>query len=607
MPASILLLVILFALFVFLCGAGHLLKCLGLTGTTGYVIVNTITAAVSLSTALYLLPLIPYLMSSLDHNIQELVKLNEESECSKRKLMTFMAYLCHEIRNPLFIITSTISFMHDNPDDLEQANAWNLIKSSTDLMLRLVNDVLDISRLQSGNMELEKQDFDLHQTLEDASTSTRAHIRARHGKNMRQDDSGRPVVELRTHVDPNVPKLVHGDQVRILQVCHNLLSNAVKWTEKGHIDFSVSVCDYHESWDRELVSRSTSSAFDFANKGGETDDTGDYSVSLLDDAEAGTLGKSNRLVPDSQLTVLKIRVEDTGCGIPAEQTRQIFQPYSMAKLAQCRQMNGTGLGLAIVSKLTTIMNGTITVRSSVGIGSVFEAYMVVERASLAVSFSAKVEPSTPSTPGHTSNTFSPSCRASQVHNLRQNVDIEPPLSPSSVLTSNSEGTEMSPRQARLRSCRRSPLSKFDFPCGDAVVLVVDDNPMNRKLLSRMLKSFNLENVEACNGKEAVDVMLKSRNHTGAPNDPQIGFVLMDLSMPVMGGCDAIRLIRQNGMDVPIMALTAAAIEEGRDMALAAGATAYATKPILTEDLHSKCTHFLSPSHIAEETVSRTFS
>jgi osomolarity two-component system, sensor histidine kinase SLN1 len=603
MPWSILLLVILFALFVFLCGAGHLLKCLGYTGTTTFVVINTITAVVSLSTALYLLPIIPYLMSTLDRNIQDLVKLNEESESARRKLMTFMAFLCHEIRNPLFIITSTITFMNDNPDDLEDANAWNVIKSSSDLMLRLVNDVLEISRLESGKMELEKHDFDLHQTIEDASTSARVHIRERHGKKIKEDGSGRPVVELRTHVDPGVPKFVHGDRVRVLQVCHNLLSNAAKWTETGHIDFSVSVCDYHKALEREQISRSSSATFDFANREAETDYTGDHSVSLLEHTEGGTLERRMRLASNSQLTVLKVRVEDTGCGIPAEQTRRIFQPYSMAKLAQSRHKGGTGLGLAIVSKLTKIMNGSVTVRSSIGIGSVFEAYIVVERASLAVSFSAEVEPSNASTPADTLNTASPGCRASHADNQCPRVDVVPSLSPSSVLLSNPKCSE----QSRVTPCRSASfskpvLSKFDFPSGDAVVLVVDDNTMNRKLLIRMLKTFNLEYLEACNGQEAVEVMQKSRNHTGDENDPQIRFVLMDLSMPVMGGIEAIRLIRQNGMDVPIMALTAAAIEEGRDLAVAAGATDYATKPILREELHSKCIHFLSTAWMPKEAI-----
>ncbi|KAG7368979.1 PAS domain containing protein [Nitzschia inconspicua] len=553
MPWTILVLVVFFALFVFLCGAGHILRCLNMGETRAFIVVNAITAIVSLSTALYLLPITPFLMSSLDHNIQELVKLNEETEDSKRKLMTFMAFLCHEIRNPLFIITSTISFLEENPDDVEALGSMSLIKQSADLMLRLVNDVLDISRLESGKLELEKHDFDLHQTIEGATTSARAHIRERHGKN-KEDGSGEPVVRFRSHVDPEVPRLVHGDQVRVLQVCLNLLSNAVKFTERGFIDFRVSVCDYEDSLLNDHISDCLTTAMDFVMRSAPSEDATDDATLLLDEAESGKIDKSRRSHSNPDLTVLKIRVEDTGCGIPAEQTSRIFRPYCMAKLSEFRQYGGTGLGLAIVSKLATIMNGSVTVRSSVGIGSVFEAYLVVERASLSASFSMN---------------------DNHIESSQNLIRVAP---------------------KRSASLPRMTITKFDFPTGEAVVLVVDDNSMNRKLLTRMLKSFGLECQEACNGQEAIDVMLRSRNKTGDKRDPQIVFVLMDLSMPVMGGCEATRLIRQYGMEVPIMALTAAAIEEGREGAMAAGVTDFGTKPILRDELNLKCVRFISQTH-----------
>ncbi|KAG7338089.1 PAS domain containing protein [Nitzschia inconspicua] len=578
MPWTILVLVILFALFVFLCGAGHLLKCLGMGETKAFIVVNAITAIISLSTALYLLPITPFLMSSLDHNIQELVKLNEETEDSKRKLMTFMAFLCHEIRNPLFIITSTISFLEENPDDIEASGSMSLIKQSADLMLRLVNDVLDISRLESGKLELEKHDFDLHQTIEGATTSARAHIRERHGKNT-EGDNGEPVVGFRSHVDPEVPRLVHGDQVRVLQVCLNLLSNAVKFTESGFIDFRVSVCDYEDSLLNDHISDCSSTAMDFVMSSAPSEDVTDDATLLLDEAESGKKDKSRRSLSNPDLTVLKIRVEDTGCGIPAEQTSRIFRPYCMAKLSEYRQYGGTGLGLAIVSKLASIMNGSITVRSSVGIGSVFEAYLVVERASLSASFEMSDNISLSST----------------------SIEALDPLPQLPTGFSNSQHIESSQNVIRVAPKRsaslpRMTITKFDYPTGEAVVLVVDDNSMNRKLLTRMLKSFGLECQEACNGQEAIDVMLRSRNKTGDKRDPQIVFVLMDLSMPVMGGCEATRLIRQYGMEVPIMALTAAAIEEGREGAMAAGVTDFGTKPILRDELNLKCVRFISQTH-----------
>ncbi|KAL3913017.1 MAG: hypothetical protein SGILL_006657, partial [Bacillariaceae sp.] len=603
MPWYIVTLIILFALFVFLCGAGHLLKCLGMTGTPAYNAVNFATAAISLMTALYLLPMIPFLMSSLDHNMQEMRRQHEATEESRRRLQTFMGFLCHEIRNPLFIITSTIAFLEEGSSakveqDDETASSINLIKQSSDLMLRLVNDVLDISRLESGKVEVERRDFDLQDTLQCAATSARAQIREHHSKNVRDGiaSSDQPLVEFRSQVAPEVPRLVHGDQVRVLQVCLNLLSNAAKFTENGHIAFAVSVVDYCDALNAGFIQGCELDVEGCRRKadGSTTDITGDCSTSLLEDAEHGTVNVSNAC-PSSNLVVLKIQVEDTGQGIQAEQLDHIFRPYHMAKLAEYRSQGGTGLGLAIVSKLTNIMNGTVKVKSSVGIGSVFEAYLVVERATLSASFAADKLLEAPSTPVTVSSrTASPEI----IDCSTNSVGPSPPatiLSPSPVLSSVSEHSHSSGETTPPKKTKPK-LSKFDFPKGDAVVLVTDDNAMNRKILTRMLKSFNLESLEACNGQEAVDAMLKSRNHTGDPGSPHIGFVLMDLSMPVMGGCEATLLIRKHGMSVPIMALTAAAVEEGKDGALEAGADEYATKPILRDQLHAKCNQYIKPNH-----------
>ncbi|KAL3920014.1 MAG: hypothetical protein SGILL_003466 [Bacillariaceae sp.] len=502
---------------------------------------------------------------------------------------TFMAFLCHELRNPLFIITSTISFLEENAqEDTEESSSINLIKGSSELMLRLVNDVLDISRLESGKVEVQKHDFDLRETLKGATTSTRARLRERHSQDVKDGHtaSDEPLVEFRSHVDRTVPKLVHGDQVRVLQVCLNLLSNAVKFTDQGFVDFRVSVCDYEDSLRNGFIHGDDDAKVEKSQKLSDdgTDETGEFSASLLDDVECGCRDKSSRPLASS-LTVLKFRVEDTGHGIPSEQLSHIFQPYSMAKLKEYRSQGGTGLGLSIVSKLTQIMHGTVKVTSTIGTGSIFEAYIVVEHAAVPASFTANM-PSKQARPMSASIRTVVTERDESPSSVRS-IPPAPILSPCVSQHSDSSGDATPLKKSR------STLPPFDFPSGDAVVLVVDDNAMNRKILIRMLKSFNLESQEACNGQEAVDAMLQSRNHTRDPNTPYIGFVLMDLSMPVMGGCEATALIRKHGMDVPIMALTAATIAEGRNGVMEAGADDYATKPILREELHAKCKRYIS--------------
>jgi CheY-like chemotaxis protein len=122
--------------------------------------------------------------------------------------------------------------------------------------------------------------------------------------------------------------------------------------------------------------------------------------------------------------------------------------------------------------------------------------------------------------------------------------------------------------------------------------VVDDNAINRKLLGRMLSHFNVQYDEANNGQEAVDFMKQSRNYTDDLQAPRVGLVLMDWSMPVMDGCEAIQVIRRLGIKVPIVAVTACALDEGEQQFMDSGADEFATKPLLRDDLYTKCRRYL---------------
>lgn len=149
-----------------------------------------------------------------------------------------------------------------------------------------------------------------------------------------------------------------------------------------------------------------------------------------------------------------------------------------------------------------------------------------------------------------------------------------------------------------RHAKKKKLPTFDFlPRREHVVLVVDDNAVNRKIIGKMLSFFCLEYEEATNGQEALDALRASRNHprnTSDPKAPRFGLVFMDLSMPVLDGYDAIAQAREEGVDVPIVALTANALSQERRRALDAGADEFHTKPILRNDMHAICRRFLLP-------------
>jgi CheY-like chemotaxis protein len=111
----------------------------------------------------------------------------------------------------------------------------------------------------------------------------------------------------------------------------------------------------------------------------------------------------------------------------------------------------------------------------------------------------------------------------------------------------------------------------------------------------MLGHFNLEYQTASHGKEAVEIMRKSRNMTGNPDAPNFSLILLDMQMPIMDGAEAIETLRKNGLTLPIIALTANALDHHRNEALSAGATEFATMPILRDVLYEKCRHYLENS------------
>lgn len=197
------------------------MRCLNRVDGTAFLVLNGMTSIVSLITALYLLPLVPSLMSELDKSLQDLVKLNEETAESKRKLFTFMSFLCHEIRNPLFAITANIEFAQDMEMQRELNTSMNSIHQSATLMLRLVNDVLDLSKIESGKLELEEQEFNIEEFFCDLASTM--------GRQIEHKSNGN--VKFVYNAGPNMPKIVKGDSVRLLQIAHNILSNGKSsWT-----------------------------------------------------------------------------------------------------------------------------------------------------------------------------------------------------------------------------------------------------------------------------------------------------------------------------------------------------------------------------------------
>jgi CheY-like chemotaxis protein len=440
-----------------------------------------------------------------------------------------------------------------------------------------VNDVLDLSKIDAGKLQLEDRDFDLHRLLGNLEVNMRLQIQQKHGDNIKLDFV----------VSKDVPQNVYGDSTRVLQIVYNLISNACKFTEQGFIKLSIGLCD-DESINGNTTSNDLSDSLASLDYDGKTSDSSgstnydgktsdQFSMGLLDSVEEGMIDHKNRGVH------LKIIVSDSGVGIDPERLKHIFEPYSQAKLSDYRIHGGTGLGLSIIFSLLKLLGGSIQVESDVGKGTIFTLTLLLQE---------------PLNQGKTiedsglgmSDTLLATQRLpvyTESFNLIPLVDDR-----DEGVTSAFTRDTLNMQYKAKRVQKEVTLPSFNFPPGKGIVLVTDDNKVNRKIIGRMLQFYNLETVEAANGKEAVELVRASQNVTGDSNAPHFGLILMDLQMPVMDGYEAMETLRCDGVSLPIVALTANALSREKHRAFTAGANEFQTKPILREDLHALCSRFL---------------
>ncbi len=247
------------------------------------------------------------------------------AESASRAKSQFLANVSHELRTPMNGVLGMTELLLESGPSAEQRRLLEIVRSSGQSLLGLLNDVLDLARIESGPLTLECVDFAPRATL-DESIGLLREVARRKG------------LELRSQVDPQVPRRVSGDPTRLRQVLLNLIGNALKFTERGAVDVHVSL-----------------------------------SAARRDDGG------------------LTFEVRDTGIGIAPDAQRWIFEPFAQADASTTRRYGGTGLGLAISRQLARLMGGDVEVQSTPGVGSTFK---------LQATFGyAGVAPATP-LPGH---------------------------------------------------------------------------------------------------------------------------------------------------------------------------------------------------------------
>ena len=391
----------------------------------------------------------------MNHFLIRIRREKDRAIAAEQSKSFFFSTVSHDIRTPLNAIIGFSEMLRNGIEDKEeQKQAFDAIATSGQTLLDLINDVLDLSKLDAGKIVFVSELTDINCLAAGVLHSFDVSV---FGRN----------VELIEKIDP-IPFL-YVDPHRIRQILFNLIGNAVKFTEHGNITLSAT----------------------FEKDSASTEETG----------------------------CLTFAVSDTGCGIAEDDLENVLNPFVQAK--NTKAAKGTGLGLSICCQLAERMGGTLSLKSRLGRGSTFTVTFPNVR------FSTKEKPKTGETTGRIA------IRAAQEKNSTANKHR---------------------------------------------ILIVDDVPVNVKVIQSMLRRLNMTDVvTAANGAEALEVL---------GNDPSIDIVLTDMWMPVMSGEELIREIRsrEQWKDLRVYAVTADV--ETQKTYRDSGFTGILLKPIKLSQLQS---------------------
>ncbi len=565
---------------------------------------------------------------------QELEERAQQLSLASTYKSEFLANMSHELRTPLNSLLILAQLLAQNPTrnlTVKQVEYAGIIHSAGSDLLQLINDILDLSKVEAGKMDLNPERFTLRQLLDYVEATFRP---------MTTQKS----LTFTISTAPGVPVDLLTDDSRLRQVLRNLISNAVKFTERGSVELRIEPAADHELPDS-------------VHRGGG---------------------------------VVAFRVKDTGIGIAEQQLETIFGAFQQADGTTSRKYGGTGLGLSISREIAHLLGGALTARSTPGRGSTFTLYLPVARADFqdqaapSPEVSAAVSPSAaePSDTRRPNGPADPEPRKprrllvieerprgllslvaeSAVAELtgshdREDIEVitavgpqdaasalaaapfhcvvleldmtddgaarfldamdgDPALKTVPVLAHNNRRMDAAHEQALQSRGRVRPLEllssldelrerialhlsaeqpgavvplvrgeeihpqvppAIDDSLHGRTVLVVDDDARNLYALSGILELHGINVLHAENGIEGIEAL---REHPG------IDLILMDVMMPEMDGYTATMKIREvpAHATLPIVSVTAKAMPGDREKSLAAGASDYVTKPLDADDL-----------------------
>ncbi len=518
-------------------------------------------------------------LSEVAGNKNQIYLNNLQLEKASHMKSDFLANMSHEIRTPMNAVIG-MAEMALREDISPAARGYiRQIKSSGQSLLTIINDILDFSKIESGKMDINEVDYEPMSVINDVVNIIMTRI-------------GNKKVELTLDINPGLPHELHGDNIRIKQVLVNLANNAVKFTSKGNVHIEM----------------------DF------------------------------KYVKDNEI-MLYVSISDTGSGIKKEDMKKLFKSFQQVDSKRNRNIEGTGLGLAICKQLVSLMGGEIQAESVYGKGSKF-TFRLTQKVTNTQPSIDRIQEKTVAAclvtntfikkemkkdlPRFGALYYSLSSEEELYKLEEENIPylfVEQPLFTDNVQDFLKNHPDISgivlinfrsTRSYNIPNVRviKKPLytlsmagifhgddvysgfsqieaDDFDFTAPEAEILVVDDNSVNLTVVQGLLNPLDMNIETALSGKEAVNKVINKK----------YDIIFMDHMMPEMDGVETTRVIRrmlgENGQ-VPIIALTANAVDGTRELFIREGMDDFVTKPIELRIIISKLKKWLPKEKIIRE-------